>query len=1589
MKTSIISLLSATLLAFSFFTASSAQAVVTDIVESPGISSCVQLTLGMTFGSRDSSSEGQVSDLQFFLNDKGYLRTEPTGYFGMTTLAAVKEFQGANGITQNGVVGPITRGKIADLTCNDAQPVAGIINTGTVTSNTAVASVTNVTDTSTAGNLSVSFSFRGTTMQGTPITIPSNSTVTGLNPLAPRTWTWATTGATGVSARYVISGRTCAVSSGTNLVEESWQPWVGTGISGNRFNGSNTRTLDASYYGCTVEATYKARNASNQMVSSKVTVVFAERGGNASSMYECNGMLQATPCASSETSVCGQPPMPYCPVGAACTQAMPQPRTYVSRSAMLAAGASYVYEGECQRVASQQTSTVTPSTGVQDTANTNTNTNTTTMNNQGSDIFGTGSVSTASPSCVSGRIWNGIACVSPSELADLSASASDLIDDSSFSTTESITFTGSVENSSVASVSQVGLVDIEMDWGRNGGSKGQADNSYDVAFTIANEQPLGSLGVNQSKPLTYVLMGGVAPVGEHRFRFNVDKDGTSVVESNELNNRSSWINFTVTRAVGTAPKLLICPDSTATVAAGGKTSLALRYWANKQTVPTCMDAGYVTVTESASWSSNDTAAVTVNNTSNKGQITGIRLGWGATISATYSGLTATRQVSVVGAPSVPGSIVAKPDACGTGRMIVSWSSSNNASEYILYNWSDNREIYRGPNTTVTLSNLPLGIGRMYYVKASNANGTSVASNLSAIAMIAGSCAGANLVPEVKYIGTKPISLGDKNAAFQTIINRTTTPISSPFTNELSYRVGFGTSSTQWVLIKSQVEQSFGANTIAGHSMPVAPLTETGFVQFKLCLDTKNNISEAIETDNCAETTMYVTPPSATPRLRICSADQFITTGSSKSLELRFWENLTEEPTCDTSNYKLVTNFGTWSTSRSTVAAPTSVPGTVSGVSEGSATITATFSGYTASKDITVESTGNKPRVRVCPTSPTVALGGFSKLELRYWSSASTTPDCTTGGYIDVSTSSMTSWVTSDAKIATVENIGSNKGRLLGVSLGSTIITGTYSGVAFERAITVTAADQPDLVPVSITQHAGMLVRGASGVTFKGDARNATAITSTGNFVGSFSYRWSTIAEWIPLPSPATQGSISGNASFSEISSEVPLSISGTLYVQYCVDSNNTVNEGYTGENNNCITTQFSVVAVAQPRLLVCPATTMIPLGSSSQLRAYYWPTKITPPDCVEASTAVDVTANTAALWSSSNSGIIAVDMSTNKGKVSASSVKGSSSVSVSYMGLTAAATVKSITAPAPPVLVKPELLPCTGEALISWQPSADATEYILRRNSVEIYRGSVPSFVDSELTQSTNYSYDAKAINQVGSSTYSSSVYVTFPYGACARTGNTNTNLIMSNFYHSYVALLKQGEVTTVGGSFGNNSFDNVSNSFINRMSYKWGNLGAWNTLTDFPRSGIERLLYPGENSSYLSLTNSGFLFFRYQLDVNNNVNEYNESDNSAELMLYVTPANATPRLLICSAISSIPVGFSSSLEARFWTNASFAPDCNTPGYTVVTKDAGWSSSNTTVVNALNTLNRKGILKAVEPGQSVITASFSGYTATQTVSVSR
>lgn len=86
---------------------------------------CPTLSVTMRRGARDATTGGQVTELQLFLADRYGLNEEDivTGYFGKLTQSYVIKFQQETGLPSYGIVGTLTRAKIAEV-CGGPIPSA-------------------------------------------------------------------------------------------------------------------------------------------------------------------------------------------------------------------------------------------------------------------------------------------------------------------------------------------------------------------------------------------------------------------------------------------------------------------------------------------------------------------------------------------------------------------------------------------------------------------------------------------------------------------------------------------------------------------------------------------------------------------------------------------------------------------------------------------------------------------------------------------------------------------------------------------------------------------------------------------------------------------------------------------------------------------------------------------------------------------------------------------------------------------------------------------------------------------------------------------------------------------------------------------------------------------------------------------------------------------------------------------------------------------------------------------------------------------------------------------------------------------------
>ncbi len=96
-------------------------------VDTAPASTCIELKSdALRYRATDATTNGEVSVLQDFLVSTSLLKTSVTGYFGLGTMSAVKQFQRKARLSPTGYVGPLTKAKIKEVSCSgDVSFVVG------------------------------------------------------------------------------------------------------------------------------------------------------------------------------------------------------------------------------------------------------------------------------------------------------------------------------------------------------------------------------------------------------------------------------------------------------------------------------------------------------------------------------------------------------------------------------------------------------------------------------------------------------------------------------------------------------------------------------------------------------------------------------------------------------------------------------------------------------------------------------------------------------------------------------------------------------------------------------------------------------------------------------------------------------------------------------------------------------------------------------------------------------------------------------------------------------------------------------------------------------------------------------------------------------------------------------------------------------------------------------------------------------------------------------------------------------------------------------------------------------------------------
>jgi len=429
---------------------------------------------------------------------------------------------------------------------------------------------------------------------------------------------------------------------------------------------------------------------------------------------------------------------------------------------------------------------------------------------------------------------------------------------------------------------------------------------------------------------------------------------------------------------------------------------------------TYSDATSVVVTTSAVWSSSAASVATVSNAAgSQGQVTGVAVGT-ATIKATFSGVSGTTSVTV-SAPTVT-QIVVSPIA-----------SSVRVGQTVRY------------TATAILSN---NTQRDVTQQASWASSSTATASIAQ--RQAGGPGGGGVIATAIAVGTTTISAtyqGQTGTTTLTVSNATlasiqVTPINAKLlvnARQQFVATAIYSDNTQqvvtgqatWVSSAPGIAQISTAGGGRGNATGLAVGSAT-------ISATYNGVTGSTTLSVTAATLVQIDVTPVQPNVSVGTQVSFAATAI-------YSDNSTQN----------VTNQATWTSTAPAVAAISTANGSkgqAQALSNGSATISASFGGATGSTLLSVTQ-ATLSAIQITPFSLTALVGFNANLTA-------------TGLYSDNSTRDLTAlvtWASSASNVAAVSNAGGSRGLLTPLTAGNASITASYQGVVGTDAVVVSSA----------------------------------------------------------------------------------------------------------------------------------------------------------------------------------------------------------------------------------------------------------------------------------------------------------------------------------------------------------------------------------------------------------------------------------------------------------------------------------------------------------------------------------------------------
>ena len=601
---------------------------------------------------------------------------------------------------------------------------------------------------------------------------------------------------------------------------------------------------------------------------------------------------------------------------------------------------------------------------------------------------------------------------------------------------------------------------------------------------------------------------------------------------------------------------------------GGSTTLSATYY---RTVDGVKDTE-TDVTSYAAWTSSNPSVATVSG----GKITGVAAGT-STITATYNGYKVTTAVTVnnvMGYGLVMSKSTLSIQAESTASLAVYYVTYTNGVETSRTDVTSSATWKTSMSSIVTVSG-----GTVTGVSAGQAVVTASYRSYNK------SCTVTVTKKPVTYTYALEVKLADSSIN----VGETTTATATYIT----YADGVKSSSKD---VTSSASWSSGTTTVA----TVSGGTVTG----------KSSGTSAIKatySGYTASATVTVNDV-LTYGLELSVTSATISVGNTKAIAANY---ITFTNGTRTSS-KTVTSSASWSSSNSAVASVSG--GSVTAKATGSATITATYNGYSATAMVTVEDDITYD-YQLSPTSASVVNGRTTKMTIvrRTFTNGSQTNG--------EDYSSNFTWTSSNTSVATV---GSN-GVITGVSTGTATITAKYGGTTLTGTVTVTP------------NYTYELVLNKTSIDM-GKGRTETLVAT-----------FKTYADGVLESSK----DVTSSATWSSSSSSVAGVSGGTVTANGAGTA--TITATYSGKSATC-----SITVTGTATLTMGWSTATLEKGATRTNAAIYNPNDGTPSSNVASS----------ATWTSSHTGVATVSA----GTITARGA-GTATITASYKGLSVSCTV--------------------------------------------------------------------------------------------------------------------------------------------------------------------------------------------------------------------------------------------------------------------------------------------------------------------------